>query len=239
MATISLSNVIDEKNLIEFDLFTVKDSELVNELKPIKNLETSESLINFILRQHLWRGYSYTDSTGVKRIGYGTPATDPLNGLTEADSYSRWIDTFKNSERLFKRQIGLPSLSQSQYDALVSLYYFTGSVEYVGSPNRRFYIKPYIENRQWQYVASTLVLTGANRLQRQAEASIMMLADYGKYKDRSLIKEQGLQDIRKKYPDLLDITQRQQAEYVYYAETSRFLPKMTQSRKRQIVKQLG
>ena len=64
-----------------------------------------------------------------------------------------------------------------------------------------------------------------------------MLADYGKTKDRSLIKEEGLQKIRTDYPDRIETEEaRRQAEYVYYVETKRFLPKMSDARKRQVVK---
>jgi hypothetical protein len=85
-----------------------------------------------------------------------------------------------------------------------------------------------------------MILGGAKRTQRQAESKIIMLADYGQYKDRSLIKEQGIQQLLKEYStfQLTDI-QKAQAEYVYYAETSRFLPNLSESRKRSLVKQLS
>ena len=65
-----------------------------------------------------------------------------------------------------------------------------------------------------------------------------MLADYGTTKDRSLIKEQGLQTLLKRYSTMgLTDPQKAQAEYVYYAETKRFLPNLAESRKRILVKQ--
>ena len=67
-----------------------------------------------------------------------------------------------------------------------------------------------------------------------------MLSDYGTYKPRSLIKEQSLQRLIKDYKtEELTDEQKAQAEYVYYAETKRFLGNMTESRKRLLVRQLS
>ena len=54
------------------------------------------------------------------------------------------------------------------------------------------------------------------------------------------IKEQGIQQLVKEYSTFqLTDKQKAQAEYVYYAETSRFLPNLSESRKRILVKQLS
>ena len=85
-----------------------------------------------------------------------------------------------------------------------------------------------------------MTLCGADRLSRQADAKILMLGDYGVYKIRSLIKEQGIQTLVKEYSaGQLTTAQTKQAEYIYYAETKRFLPNMTENRKRTIVTQLS
>ena len=90
------------------------------------------------------------------------------------------------------------------------------------------------------YVATAMTLAGENRLMRQQEAKVLMLADYGITKDRSLIKEQGLQTLLKNYSTMgLADEQKSQAEYVYYAETKRFLPNLPESRKRILAKQLS
>ena len=83
-------------------------------------------------------------------------------------------------------------------------------------------------------------MSGANRLPSQAEAKILILADYGTYKNRSHIKEEGIQILVKDYTiGQLTDEQKKQAEYVYYAETNRFLPNMIESRKRLLAKQLS
>lgn len=239
MARIVLPNVVTEKDLIEFDLFTVKDSDAVNVLVPLNELEASERALNFSLRQTPWRGYKNTSPiTKHSQIGYNT--TNELNnklGLTEKQSYSYWIENYKNAERKFKRLFPLDFLTQSQYDGMVSLYFSTGSFDKVGTENRKFNLVPFIKNKQWEYLATALTMSGSNRMVRQGEAKIIMLGDYGPFKDRSLIKEQGLQALRKNYPDnFTDSISKQQAENIYYAETKRFLPKMTLSRQREVVK---
>lgn len=241
MATYTLPNTISPRDLVEFDLYPVADTALVLTQIALLNLEASESVLNFALRQTAWSAYRYNNKkTQDIRIGYNTTKNTDGYGLTEADAYSDWIETFKDTERKFKKLMPLATLSQSQYDALLSLYFSTGSFSHVGTTDRRFDILEFIKLRQWEYVGTALVLSGDNRPMRQGEAKILMLANYGKYVDRSLLKEQGLQNLRKAYPNnITDQLAQQQAEYVYYSETGRFLPNMTQARKRQIVKLLG
>ena len=241
MATYILPNTLTARDLVEFDLFPVTDAGMVETLIDLINLEASESVLNFVLRQSVWSGYRYTNKQTMDvRIGYNTTANINGYGLTEKDAYSDWIDSFKIAERRFKKLMPLKTLSQAQYDALLSLYFSTGSFTHVGTTDRRFDILQYMQSGDWNYVGTALVLSGNNRPMRQSEAKILMLANYGKYTDRSLLKEQGLQNLRKAYPGSIDnVIGQQQAEYVYYAETGRFLPNMTQARKRQIVKLLS
>jgi len=235
MATIRLSSNITDQDLIEFDLFTIKDSDMINNKILLKNLEASDDLLNFVIRQKRWRGYSYF-SDGIRLIGYGLQNGSDSNGLTETEAYSYFIADFKEKERKFKKIFPLDYVSQASYDALLSLYYHTGSITTTGSPVRQFNIASYINDEKWNYLATALVLSNNERSIRQGEAKIMMLADYGVRKERDVIKQQGIHEIRTLYPTRLDdeISIRQ-AEYSYYKETNRFLPLMSQSRKRQVV----
>ena len=188
-----------------------------------------------------WNGYKKTVD-GISRIGYKSIAPEDLegNGLTEDSAYTIWTEVFKDKERRFKKQLPINTLSQSQYDGLLSLYWFTDDITSVGSEDRKFRIYELIEEKKWDYVSTALILGGLKRTQRQAESKIIMLADYGQYKDRSLIKEQGIQQLLKEYSTFqLTDKQKAQAEYVYYAETRRFLPNLSESRKRALVKQLS
>lgn len=229
-----LSNSISESDLVEFDLYTIMDKIKVRTLKDLKDLEASESIMNFILRQGEWRGFQYDNG---KLIGYGTKEKLEDIGLIETEAYKYWITELKKKEKTFKSIIaGIPQLSQTQYDALFSLYYHTGEWLSVGTNTRKFEIKQYIESKQWEYVATALILSGHQRNIRQGEAKIMMLGDYGRTKDRSVIKAEGIQRIRQLYPNRFDTPKaKEQAEYVYYYEMKRFLPKMSQARMRQVV----
>jgi GH24 family phage-related lysozyme (muramidase) len=233
MATYTLPNTITKEDLLPFDLFPIADNTLARTLVPIRNLETSPAMINLILRNIGWKGYAYKDVDNVIKIGYNLVDGVDGDGLTEEDAFNKWIKVFKDAERRFKEVFILESLSQSQYDGLVSLYYLTGDWTRVGSEQRTFQLYDYVKDREWQYVATAMTNSGINRVQRQLEAKVIMLADYGVAKDRSLIKRQGIQEIANKYPTrLLDDRSRTQAEYVYYAETKRFLPNMAESRQR-------
>jgi len=239
MADIILPNTITEKDLIEFELFTVKNESYVNDKIIIANLEASPECLNFMLRQTTWTGYSYVKpGTTQTVIGYGTKEeVKSPTGLTEKQSYSYWIAGVKETEKKLKRQFPLDKLTQSQYDGLVSLFHSSGSFTTVGTEVRKFQLGTFIKQEKWNYVASALINSGSDRARRQAEAKIIMLGDYGIFKDRSLMKEAGIQDIRKKYPDDIKTNiSKSQAEFVYYAETGRFLPQLTMSRMRELVK---
>jgi GH24 family phage-related lysozyme (muramidase) len=239
MPVFTLPNIVTEENLIDYDLFPIADRSITDDLVKIRDLEASEQLINFMLRQIKWRGYTYLDSDNQQKIGYNLTKDIQGNGLTEHQAYLYWIEDFKNKERQFKKIMVLDNMSQSQYDGMLSMYYFTGDYTSVGTETRKFKLFDDIKNRRWNYVATAMSNSGVNRTQRQLEAKIVMLGDYGVPKERILIKEQGLQEIVKNYPlNMLNDQARAQAEYVYFAETQRFLPKTSESRKRILARQM-
>ena len=241
MPTFNFPNFISEKNLIDFSLFSIINDTTVNTEIPVKNLEASDNVMNYIVRTMGWCGYKKTIN-GIETIGYRNTTTADVesDGLTEDQAYIIWTGYFKAQERQLKKRLPIDSMSQSQYDGLLSLFWFTKSIDQVGTTERQFRILDFIREKKWDYLCSALILGGENRTIRQAESRIIMLADYGQYKDRSLIKEQGIQQLVKEYSTYqLTDKQKAQAEYVYYAETSRFLPNLLESRKRVLVKQLG
>lgn len=235
MSTIYLQSTIDNKNLIDYGLFTIIDSVAVNTLINLSELEASDKLINLKIRNTRWLGYA-KDSV----IGYKGTVGLTGEGLTEAAAYTNWLEEFKDKEKRFKKQFPLRQMSQTQYDAMLGLYSDTGTFTKVGSSNRQFELLDFINEGKWNYVATALTLNSVDRTVRQAEAKALMLGDYGTYKNRSLIKEDGVKTLLKEYSTgQLNDEQRKQAEYVYYAETSRFLPNMIESRKRILSKQLS
>lgn len=239
MPVFTLPNIITEDDLIDYELFPVSDQQAVDDLIKIRDLEASDKLINFMIRQIKWRGYAYLDSDKTQKIGYNIRKGIDSDGLTEQQAYLYWIEEFKDAERKFKKLMVLDSMSQTQYDGLLSMFYFTGDYTAVGTDVRKFKLFEDIKQRKWNYVATAMSNSGVNRTLRQLEAKIIMLGDYGIPKERILIKEQGLQEIVKNYPlAMIDDRARAQAEYVYFAETRRFLPKTSESRKRILARQL-
>ena len=234
MPSFKLPNVITSKDLITWDLFPVKNSTVASTLILLQDLEASDDIINFLLRNIKWTGYYYNDVDNKLKIGYNLKGNQESPGLTEADAFNLWIADFKDKERKFKKQMTLDTLSQSQYDGLLSLFYLTGDFYSVGTDTRKFQLREYIENRKWEYISTALTIAGGNqRPLRQSEGKIIMLADYGLPKARNLIKEQSLQELVKRYPNrFINEKAKAQAEYVYFAETQRFLPNMSESRKR-------
>jgi hypothetical protein len=240
MPVVFLNNTkVTDKNLIEFDLFTVQDTQKVNDLKPLNELECSDALISNITTHTLWSGYTIKRGEDPISIGYNNTRLENFKGtgLLESESYSLWIAALKLKEKKLKKLIPLSTISQSQYDALLSLYHWTGTISYIGDDHNRVNIHDYIKDRKWNYIATAMILTNKQRHVRQIESSMLMLADYGRQLSRQSIRNRGIQDIRKAY-DSMDLQQKQQAEYVYYAETSRFLPNLSLSRQRQLVNQL-
>ena len=235
MVKFNLQSTVDNKNLIDYSLFTVIDSDAVNVPIPLNQLEANEKLINLKLRTTGWLGYTKNNHIGYKKqIGLDG------NGLTEEEAYIIWIEDFKDKEKRFKKLFPSLQLTQAQYDAMLGLYVDTGSFLFVGTEDRKFLLQEFITDGKWDHIATALTLSGADRLSRQAEAKILMLGDYGTTKSRTLIKQQGIQTLVKEYSSKqLSELQSRQAEYVYYAETKRFLPNMTESRKQILVKQLS
>ena len=241
MPTFNMTSEVNSKTLIDYGLFSVIDSIAARDPLPVSDLEASAKIINLKLRNIGWQGYKEKVDNKFY-IGYHSSNETLVHGagLLEQQAYYTWIEEFKDKERKFKKALQLPTMSQSQYDALLSLYFDTGTINTIGTQARLFQITDFINNRQWDYVATAMTLAGENRLMRQQEAKVLMLADYGITKDRSLIKEQGLQTLLKNYSTMgLADEQKSQAEYVYYAETKRFLPNLTESRKRILAKQLS
>ena len=54
MPSFNLQSTVDSKNLIDYSLFTVIDSDAVNTLIPLSELEASDKLINAKIRSIKW-----------------------------------------------------------------------------------------------------------------------------------------------------------------------------------------
>lgn len=235
--TVTPQQITDEM-VIDFASLPHKADYNTN-LIPLKQLEASEKVLNFALRQrpyHPFKNKYVKDN--VEYIGYlstNKADMDNPNGMLEKQAYSKWIETWKDAERNFKKYFPLDSVSQNQYDAMLSLYYHTGFWDRVGTDIANFNIKNDVINRKWDRVATALIYNGNKRIRSQAEAKMMMLGDYGRQVSRDVLKRNGVQLIQSMYPRLEDAVKRQQCELIYFIETTTFLPGLTQARQRQIV----
>ena len=245
MPVINLPNIITEDMLIDYTIFTVANDAYVNDQQPVKNLEASKELVNFIISTENYTPYAHLGVDETMKIGYNLSIDVDSNGLTENEAYNIFIDQLKIAERKLKKLIPLDTLTQSQYDALLSVYYRTDDFKKIGSEQRRFDVYEFVKNRQWDYYATALTNCGEDRNIRQLEAKILMLGDYGIDSTneiefvRSFIKSASLKRLERDYPRKMTTDkQKLQAERVYFVETKRFLPGMDQSRMR-LVKQLG
>lgn len=231
---------ITENNLVEFNLSDAINSSLVTTEISLKNLEASADIILLVLGQTPYTGY-----TNGSTIGYGDTDTDNMNnplGITELQAYNTWLAEFKRKERKFKSDINLNinSLSQTVYDSLLASYVMDGQIGKIESAYRTFEFKEDIRNEDWQRVATAFSLTDHRPEFNKRLATIMMLADYGDNLTRDQHKINSTLDIRKSFPDLFqsDIA-KAQAEVIYYLNTNRFLPKLSQTRMRDIVKSIN
>lgn len=234
MPKLSLPATITKDMLKDFTVFGVKNSDYVNNEKLIKDLEASDEVINFIIRTEGYTPYAHLDVDGKQKIGYNLTIDLSGNGLTEQQAYSIFIEQLKIAERKLKKLLPLETITQSQYDALLSLYYRTGDFKSVGTTQRKFKIYDYIKEKQWDYVATALIEAGNNRNVRQGEAKLLMTGDYGVSKDRAFIKSAALKTLERIYPNMMSADAVFQAERVYFVETGRFLPGIDQARKRLI-----
>jgi|TARA_B100001248_G_scaffold182455_1_gene138918 hypothetical protein len=232
---ITIEPEITENNLVEFNLTDAVNSDLVNSTIPLTDLEASSDIMLLVLGQT-----PYTAFVKGSVIGYGdtTNITEPL-GVTEEQAYNTWLAEFKRKEKKFKSDINLniDSLSQTVYDSLLASYVMDGHIGKIESAYRTFEFTEDIRNNDWQRVATAFSLTDHRPEFNKRLATVMMLADYGDNLTRDQHKINATLDIRKSFPDLFqsDIA-RAQAEVVYFLNTNRFLPKLSQTRMRDIVK---
>lgn len=189
--------ILNENGDQETDISTIyEEKDYTSLTKTLDNMEASEEILNFNLRRSGWLPYKRREN-GVNIIGYNSTKNLDGDGFTEVQSWNDWITEWKNKEKQFKKLFPIRELTQSQYDAMLSLYYNTGEFNYIGSEVAKFDIRSYLTNGDWDYISTALVINGADRMRTQAEAKVMMLGFYGKYIPRSKLLQNGLEVLRK------------------------------------------
>jgi len=226
---------VSQNNRIQWETF-----QPINEWKllyPFNStaMSCSVELIPLVLSHSRFRMSRYLDNTTYK-IGYGYSDPTVNYGITEPEAYTDWIAAFKKKERDLKNQLSFVSaVTQSQFDALLSLYFLTGSWKTVVSSEGTYDIVDAIKKDEWYLVADMIANGKQDHDQRLREARILALADYNIDKDRTWLRIEGIQYARTIYSrGMNDLIAKKQLENAYYRETQAFLPTMSELKKREI-----
>lgn len=200
-------------------------------------IKCSDEIIPIVLSNSKFRMYRYFDDVlKTYKIGYGYGNPDQIHGMTEDEAYSAWIVEFKRKESELKKQLPLVSITQSQFDALLSLYFLTGKWRTIESTEGTYDILSAIKNQQWSLVADMIANGKTDRIQRQIEARVLMLGDYSTTKSRQWLRNEGVQYTRTTYiSGISDNVAKKQAEISYFRQTmGAYLPNISDIKKREI-----
>ena len=219
--------------LIDWDEFTVRNELDTTNFDSIKNRELSAKAVNVLLMREKYKMYS-TDNV----IGYDTDDSNKTYtyGMKESDAFSNWIINIKTKEKSFKNAMPTTfSITQAQYDGLVIFFITTGQINRAISLDGSSYnVKEKILEKQWETVASMIMNDRNNFAVNRRAGTIMILGDYGQLQNRSWMRNQGIQTLRRQFQFLTDGYMIRQAEHSYYRETQKFLPGMSELRQREV-----
>ena len=210
--------------------FTVLDNILYTTKKDIGDLNASDNCklvaLNFA-RYNGYNGFAYGEST-------------TTSGLTEQQSFDKWTTVFNTQQSIVKNQLiksPVKKLSQSVYDGLVLYYWISGKLFYVTAIEGTYNMIDSILNNDFDTVASMISRSNINKSKCIIASTVLRLADYGKNKNRTWMRSNGIfymRDQNEKF--LLSDVELKRARFAYYAETLKFLPFTPESIKRDIVK---
>lgn len=224
---------------VEWETMTVQSEWDVN--FPIEKalIQASFGITEMILANHRYRMYRYLDETNRFKIGYGYGNPDVRYGYTEEEAFAAFMKELKKKERDLQSQLPLATISQTNFDALLSLYFQTGKWRTVDSNEGTYDLYNTILTERWTLAADMIANGKTDRQMRFAEARVMKLADYGSSRDRFWLRTDGIYDARNAYKaGISDPVARRQAEYAYYRTTGGFLPNMPELKKREVIKTL-
>lgn len=231
----ALLNVADEKR-IPWEQYTVQNEHAVNFLVNVGVLTVSDAMLTLMLSFERYRMFQYTEDRKLK-IGYGYTDTDTKGGPTESEAYVHWRKAVIEAQSKLINQLPLISMTQSQFDGLLSLYFSTGHWRTVKTVNGRYDLERAIKSNKWTLVADMIANGSDDRSRRMKEARAMVLGDYSTSADRTTLLRESISHTVTYYKrDLLDVTQKRQAEIGYYRETGAFLPGMTSAEKKVILR---
>tara|TARA_B100001094_G_scaffold322825_1_gene372736 strand:+ start:1629 stop:2528 length:900 start_codon:yes stop_codon:yes gene_type:complete len=227
-----MTTVIDERYKREWDDYVVKDTTNYETSLDVTNLNASEQARTVALG--FFRNYSGFDQTAYGEGNYTT-------GLTEQQAHDLWKESFNNQQALAKKQIinsGITTIPACVYDALILFHWTTGKIANVSQGDTRYNLLEVIRLADYSTAADMIINSTVNKQLCVKVATILRLADYGKYKTRKWYRANGIFKIRDfNEKGVLNNDQLRRARFAYYAETKKFLPMTPEGLRRQIVKE--
>tara|TARA_B100001175_G_C19425502_1_gene598383 strand:- start:42 stop:941 length:900 start_codon:yes stop_codon:yes gene_type:complete len=227
-----MTTVIDERYRREWDDYVVKDTTNYETSLDVTNLNASEQARTVALG--FFRNYSGFDQTAYGEGNYTT-------GLTEQQAHDLWKESFNNQQALAKKQIinsGITTIPACVYDALILFHWTTGKIANVSQGDTRYNLLEVIRLADYSTAADMIINSTVNKQLCVKVATILRLADYGKYKARKWYRANGIFKIRDfNEKGVLNNDQLRRARFAYYAETKKFLPMTPEGLRRQIAKE--
>ena len=227
---------INDKFKTSWDEFLVKNQTALDTQFDITSSATnpkisaSENLKLIALNMGRYSGFD----------GFGYDIGSANRGITEQEAFNIWDDDFQKRQRTLIKQLAnfnIKSISQPAFDGLLLYYIINGNVLTVPAFEGQYELRDYIVSKDWDTVASMIKRSNFNRPFCSIASSIIKLADYGKAKTRSWMRQNGIFEMRDKNEiKTLDVEQLQRARFAYYAETEKFLPNTPEGVKRDIIR---
>ena len=221
---------INDKFKTSWDEFIVKDQDALDTQFDIDNISASEKLKLLALNMGRYSGYD----------GFGYDIGNASRGITEQEAFNIWNQDFQKRQRTLIKQLGsfnIKTISQPVFDGLMLYYIINGNVLTVTSFEGQYELRDYVVNKDWDIVASMIKRSNFNRQFCSTASSIIKLSDYGKSKTRTWMRQNGIFEMRDKNEiDILSVSELERARFAYYAETQKFLPKMPEGIKRDIIR---
>jgi len=208
--------------------FSIKDQTIYDTKIDIGDVSYSDNVRDVALNFHRYNAYN--------KSGYGESTFD--RGVTEQEAYDNWIQTFNVQNRIVLKAliaVGVLKISQNVYDAFVLLNWTTGKTLTVQASEGIYDLKPALLDDDTTTLANMINRSTINKQKCNRVANILRLVDYGKPKNRSWLRTNGIYEMRTKN-ELGELTsdQLRAARFAYYAETLDFLPFTPEGIKRDI-----
>jgi len=229
----------DANRRIQWETFTVQDQYAVQFIINKGIAIVSDKMISVMLAEKTWNGaQALNPDSGQIEIGYGIGDPEDAQGYTEPQAYAEWVGWVRNEQRKLRAQLPIIGVTQTAYDALLSLYIDTGDWRRLEADEGTYDLASAVKNGNWLLVADIIARGKVNPALRKKEARIIQLADYAFDKDRNMQATAGLRRLRKLYTiGIKDEFVKKQTEFVYYRQLGSFLPGMSDLRKRRVVAQ--